>query len=394
MSKLTAAFVRGTRKPGRYYDAPQGNGLFLQVDASGARRWGQRLTVKGRRAELGLGGFPLVSLAEAREAAFDNRKLARAGGDPLANRRRPAAPTFRAAVEAVIKLRAGGWRDSERTAETWRQTMEKHAYPALGDRSVAEVEARDIIEVLAPIWHTRPVVAKHVKQRIRMALAWAVAEGHRRDDLSTAVEAALPKQTNEIEHHRAVAHGDLARILASVQAGEAPTAVKLAIEFIALTACRSGEARLARWEEVDLESATWTTPGERMKAGKPHRVPLPARALAILAEARELADGSRLVFPGARGRPVGASSLRRVLEEAGAAATVHGLRSTFRDWAAECTNAPREVAEAALAHVVKSRVEAAYARSDLLDKRRRLMEQWADYLNAEPGARVVPMVRR
>ena len=163
MPKLTAAYVRGAREPGRYYDAPHGNGLFLQVDASGARRWGQRLTIKKRRAELGLGGFPLVSLSEAREAAFDNRKLARAGGDPMANRRRPGAPKLRTAVEAVIKLRTGGWRHGGRTEAAWRSCFEQHVYPILGERTVAEIGAGDLLKVLSPIWHERAAAARKVK---------------------------------------------------------------------------------------------------------------------------------------------------------------------------------------------------------------------------------------
>ena len=393
MPKLTAAFMRGTRTPGRYYDAPHGNGLFLQVDASGARRWGQRLTIKKRRVELGLGGFPLVSLAEAREAVFDNRKLARAGGDPMVNRRRPGAPKLSTAVEQVIKLRTGGWRDGGRTEAAWRSCFEQHVYPVLGDRTVAEIGAADLLKVLGPIWHERASAARKVKQRLGLVMAWAVAEGHRADEPSAAVAAALPKQTKGVEHRRALPYVEVGAALARAREAGTHRATVLAFEFAVLTASRPSEARCARWDEIALDAATWTVPAERMKAGREHRVPLSERALAILAEARELSEGAGFVFPGAVGDCVGASQFGRLLTAAGIDAVPHGFRSSFRDWAAERTNAAREVAEAALAHVPESQVEAAYRRTDLFDKRRKLMEQWAGFLSANEHDVVVPMVR-
>ena len=380
MPKLTAAYVRGAREPGRYYDAPHGNGLFLQVDASGARRWGQRLTIKKRRAELGLGGFPLVSLSEAREAAFDTRKLARAGGDPMANRRRPGAPKLRTAVEAVIKLRTGGWRPGGRTEAAWRSCFEQHVYPILGERTVAEIDAGDLLKVLSPIWHERAAAARKVKQRFGHIMTWAVAEGHRADDPSAAVAAALPAQTKGVIHRRALPYVEVSEALTKAREAGTHRATVLALEFMVLTASRPSEARCARWKEIDLDAATWTIPGERMKAGREHRVPLADRALAILAEARGLSEGTGFVFPGARGGAIGGAALGRLLIAAGIKAVPHGFRSSFRDWAAERTNAPREVAEMALSHVPESQTEAAYRRTDLFAKRRTLMDQWADYL--------------
>ena len=390
MPKLTAAFVKGAREPGRYYDSPHGSGLFLQVDASGARRWGQRLTINKRRAELGLGGFPLVSLAEAREAAFDNRKLARAGGDPMVNRRRPGAPKLSTAVERVIKLRTGGWRDGGRTDAAWRSCFEQHVYPVLGERTVAEIAAGDILAVLSPMWHERPAAARKVKQRLGLVMAWSVAEGHRADDPSAAVAAALPKQPKGVQHRKALPYVEVASSLAKVREAGAHRATVLAFEFAVLTASRPSEARCARWGEIDTEAGSWTVPAERMKAGRQHRVPLSGRALTILAEARELSEGTGFVFPGAKGGTMSDASFGRLLRAAGIDAVPHGFRSSFRDWAAERTNAPREVAEAALAHVPESQVEAAYRRTDFFEKRRALMEQWAGYLSENDHDVVVP----
>ena len=393
MPKLTAAFVKGAREPGRYYDAPGGNGLFLQVDSSGTRRWGQRLTINKRRAELGLGGFPLVSLAEAREAAFDNRRLARAGGDPMANRRRPGAPKLRTAVESVIKLHAPGWRDGSRTEAQWRATFATYVLPTLGERTVAEIGADDLLKAIAPIWHDRPAIARKVKQRLGQVMAWAVAKGHRADDPSAAVAAALGKQTNGTTHRKALPYVDVSAALAKAREAGKHRATVLAFEFMVLTASRPSEARCARWDEIDFDAKTWTVPGARMKSGRAHRVPLSDAALAILAEARELSEGNGLVFPGAQGGAIGTVQLNRLLIAARIDAVPHGFRSSFRDWAAERTNAPREVAEACLAHAAKSQTEAAYRRTDFFAKRRALMEQWAGFLSESEHAVVVPMVR-
>ena len=377
--RLTAAFVRTVTEPGKHYDE---HGLFLRVQPSGSKRWVQRIVVRGRRRELGLGGFPLVSLAEARRAAFDNRKLARAGGDPFALRSAAAVPTFAEAAELVIGLHAPTWRDKR--AETgWRQMLALYAIPKIGRLRVDEITPADVMRTLLPIWNTKRETARKTRQRISTVMKWAIAEGHRQDNpAGDAIGAALPRNGNRRTHQRALPHAQVADAIAKVRASvRASVAAKLAFEFLVLTATRSGEVRAAEWTEVDLEAGVWTVPGGRTKTGRELRVPLSARAATVLADAAEIADGSGLAFPSPRGKPLSDSTLSKLVRELGIEAVPHGFRSSFRDWCGERTNAPREVAEAALGHAVGNQVEAAYARSDLFDKRRALMESWARYLN-------------
>lgn len=390
---LSPAFVRKTSKPGRYND---GNGLFLQVDPSGAKRWGQRLVIHGRQRTLGLGGCALVSLAEAREAALANRKIARSGGDPLAQLRRTTdIPTFEAAAATVIELHRHGWRNEKHAAQ-WASTLRAYVFPRLGQRSVADIGTADVMAVLMPIWNEKPETARRVRQRISTVMKWAVAQGYRSDNpAGDAIGAALPKHNGTAKHHhRALPHGEVAAAIEAVRDSNAGRSVKLAFEFLVLTAARSGEVRLATWGEINKASKTWTVPAARMKAGREHRVPLSHRALEILDETRVLADESGLVFPGTRtGKPLSDMTLSKILRDLGLDAVPHGFRSSFRNWAAECTNAPRDVMEAALAHTVRDKVEAAYNRTDLFERRRALMDQWASYLDGAAGA-VVPLVRR
>ena len=387
---LSAAFVRTITKPGRYCD---GHGLYLLVTNTEGRCWVQRLTIRGCRRELGLGGFPLVSLAEAREQAFANRKLARRGGDPLAEKRKHRGiPTVEEAAAQVIQMHRPSWKDGGKSAAQWESSLRTYAFPHLGKRRVSDVTTADVMTVLTPIWHDRHETARRVRQRIGAVMKWAVAQGYRSDNpAGEAIGAALPKRTEGQQHQRALPHAEVGAAIARVRASGASVAVQLCFEFLVLSACRSGEVRLARWDEIDLEAREWTIPGARMKAQRAHRVPLPERAVAVLREAEALRDGSGLLFPGQRsGKPLSDVTLSKLLRELGIAAVPHGFRSSFRDWAAECTNAPRGVMEAALAHVVGG-VEGAYARSDLFDRRRALMETWARYLRAEPG-RVIPRV--
>ena len=391
--RLTSAFVRKASKPGRYYD---GNGLFLKVDPSGAKRWGQRLVIHGRQRTLGLGGCALVSLSEAREAAVANRKIARTGGDPLTQRRRTTAiPTFEDAAATVIELHRHGWRNEKHAAQ-WESTLRTYVYARLGQRSVADISTADVMAVLMPIWNEKPETARRVRQRISTVMKWAVAQGYRADNpAGDAIGAALPRHNGKSKrHHRALPHGEVAAAVEKVRSSGAGIAVKLAFEFLILTAARSGEVRLATWDEIDTDAATWTVPAARMKAGLEHRVPLCGRAMAILDEARAIADGSGLIFPGTRtGKPLSDMTLSKLMGDLGLNGVPHGFRSSFRDWASELTNAPRDVMEAALAHTVRDKVEAAYNRTDLFDRRRALMDQWASYLDGAGGA-VVPMVRR
>lgn len=380
---LSAAAVRSLG-PGFH---PDGQGLYLKVDPSGARRWIQRIVIQGKRRDLGLGAPPLVPLAEAREKALANRKLAREGGDPLAEARRAQAVlAFEQAAHKVHELHKPTWRNPKHAAQ-WINTMRQYVFPRLGSKSVAEIDSSDVLAVLMPIWNEKPETAKRVRQRIGSVLKWAVAQGWRQDNPAEAISIALPKHdASAVKHRKALPYREVSTAIATVRDSGAGSAVKLAFEFLVLTAGRSGEVRMARWDEIDLDRAEWTIPASRMKARKTHRVPLSDRAVAILREAETLKDGTGLVFPGTvAGKPMSDTTMSKLLLENGVNAVPHGFRSSFRDWAGEATNFPREVAEFALAHVTKDKAEAAYARSDLFEKRRKLMSAWAAFLQVRSG---------
>ena len=390
--RLTARFAATVTKPGRHGD---GNGLYLVVKPSGAKSWVLRTVVRGRRCDIGLGGHRLVSLAEARAAAFDGRKLARAGGDPLALKRRSDIPIFEVAARTVIEIHKPTWRDGGKSAGQWTSSLRRYAFPRLGAKPVDTITTADVMAVLLPIWTEKAETARRVRQRISAIMKWAVAQGYRGDNpAGEAIASALPRVGNRRRHFRSVHHTEARDAIRAVREAKASLPARLAFEFLVLTAARSGEVRGASWSEFDMEAATWTIPSERMKGGREHRVPLSNRALAILEEARTLDDGSGLVFPALAGRtPMSDSALSKLLREFDIDAVPHGFRSTFRDWCSESARVPREVAEACLAHTVKG-VESAYARSDLLDLRRKLMERWAAYLAADAGDTVVPMARQ
>ncbi len=386
---LSAAMVRTVQEPGKYHDGG-GLGLYLRVEKNGARFWVQRIVIRGKRRELGLGSPPLVSLAKARETALDNRRLARAGGDPLAEKRRTEAVlTFEAAARTVHEMHRPSWRNAKHAAQ-FMATLETYAFPRIGSRKMADVTTADVLAVLTPIWLAKPETARRVRQRIGTVMKWAVAQGWRQDNPAESIAQALPKADTTKAHRKALPYQEVAGCIAAVQASGAGKATKLALEFLILCASRSGEVREARWDEFDLHGArdvtraaraTWEIPGSRMKTKKPHRVPLSLRALEVLREAEALADGSGLVFPGTRkGKPLSDMTLSKLVKELGFDADVHGFRTSFRTWAQEQTNFPREVAEAALAHIVKDKAERAYARSDVFERRRKMMESWARYL--------------
>ena len=376
--RLTAGFVRSAA-PGRYCD---GQGLYLYVQTSGARSWVQRLVIHGRRRDLGLGSVALVPLADAREKARANRRLAREGGDPLAEKRRAEAmPTFAEAAGRVLEQKRAGWRNG-RHPQSWWTSLERYAFPRIGARPVSDVTSAEVLEILTPIWHEKAQTARRVRERIRAVLAWAVAIELRTDNPCDRIGPVLGPQQVAVDHMRALAHRDVPAAVAMVRASGGAEVAKLAFEFLVLTAARWGEVRGARWDEVDTQAHVWTIPAGRMKAKREHRVPLPGRAAEILNAAQLLVDSpGPFLFPGRAGAPLSEKRLRRLLERQGITAVPHGFRSTFRDWAAEETNHPREVIEAALAHVVRDKVEAAYARSDLFERRRRLMDDWSAYVN-------------
>ena len=374
---LSASFLRSA-PPGRHAD---GNGLYLFVQPTGTRSWIQRLVIRGRRRELGLGSLALVPLAEAREKALVNRKLAREGGDPLAERRRTEGiPTFAEAAARVLEQKQAGWRNGKHAHE-WLSSLKRVAFPRIGKVPVSEVTSADVLEILTPIWHRKAETARRVRLRLRAVLEWAVAMEYRIDNPCDRIGPVLGVQQHVAQHMRALPHREVAAAIGKVRGSTALEAAKLAFEFLVLTAARWGEVRWAEWEEIDRDAGVWTIPARRMKTNRQHRVPLCGRALEILEAAEALGEGAGpLVFTDGQGKPLDDKQLRWLLRELGIAAVPHGFRSSFRDWAGEETDHPREVIEAALAHVVRNRVEAAYARSDLFERRRVLMDDWARYL--------------
>ena len=373
---LTAAFVRTVDRAGKYGDQ---HGLILRVLPTGSKQWISRGTVRGRRVDLGLGGYPYTSLAEARQTAFEHRKLARAGGDPRALTH--SVPTFAEAAEKVISIHRASWRPGSKSEAQWRASLRDYAVPKLGSKRVDQISTADVMAVLLPIWTTKAETARRVRQRVSAVMKWAIAQGYRPDNpAGEALGAALPKNTGHRLHFKALPHAQVAAALDKVRSSRAWVGTKLALEFLVLTAGRSGEVRLAQWDEIDLETATWTVPPHRMKAGRQHRVPLSRRAQDLLHEAREVADGSGLVFPSTSyGRTLSQSTLSKLLRDLSIPSVPHGFRTSFRIWCGE-TAVAREVAEAALAHVVRNKVEAAYARGDLLERRRQVMEEWSRHV--------------
>jgi integrase len=379
---LNAVKVRSLAKPGRYAD---GNGLYLVVDASGAKRWILRTVVRGHRSDVGLGSLRLVSLAGAREQAAVYRKIARAGGDPLAERRRAKTviPTFAEAALAVHGDHKSAWKNDKHAAQ-WINTLSQYAFPIIGDRRVDQIETADVPRVLSSIWLTKPETTRRIKQRIRTTLDWAKAAGFCSGENPVgAVSKGLPRQSRLNQHHAALPYAEVPSFVRALRASGASDGVKLAFEFLILTATRTSEVLKAKWVEIDFHSATWTIPAARMKAGREHRVPLSPRCLDLLAQTREPAAGSDYVFHGRSGKtPMSNMVFLATLKRMELRVTAHGFRSAFRDWAAERTSFPREVCEMALAHSIKDKAEAAYRRGDLLDRRRELMEDWARFVTS------------
>ncbi|MCY4085559.1 MAG: integrase arm-type DNA-binding domain-containing protein [Actinomycetia bacterium] len=384
--KLTAAGVKALSKPGMHSD---GRTLYLNVTRGGSKSWIQRVAINGRRRDIGLGPYPAVGLAQARRRAADNRAAVADGRDPLAEKRKAAAPTFREAAARTLEAHRPRWR-SDHYTRNWMRSLEKYAFARLGDTPVDQLGREDILGVLAPIWGVRIETARKLRQRIRTVLRWAQAHGYVEHNVAgDLIDGALPSMPAVREHFRALPYPDVPEALRVVEASGASLAVRLCFRFVVLTAARGGEARGATWDEVDLDAREWRIPGSRMKGGVGHRQPLSDAALAVLEEARTLRDESDLIFPSPSrpGRPLSDMAMTKLLRDVGLSsrATVHGFRSSFRTWASECTDAPHAVMELCLAYRVGDAAERAYARSDLLEKRRALMQQWADYMSAEDG---------
>lgn len=385
---LTAQFVRSVQEPGKYFD---GHGLYLRVEPNGSRFWVQRITIRGKRCELGLGAPALVSLVEARAKALNNRKLAREGGDPMqAKREAQAVLTFEEATRKVHAMHAPTWRNEKHAAQ-FLATLETYAFPRLGKLRVGDVTSADVLAVLSPIWVEKAETARRVRQRISTVMKWTIAQGWRKDNPAENIAHALPKAETAKVNRKALPYEDVPSCIEAVKASGAGMATKLALELLVLTASRSGEVRNAVWSEIDMAGKVWEIPAERMKMKRGHRIPLTPRSLAILEQARAISDGSDLVFPGTkRGKALSDMTLSKLVKELGYPVDVHGFRTSFRTWIQERTNFPREAAEAALAHLSGDAVERAYARSDLFEKRRKMMEAWAAHVTGQRAARASP----
>jgi integrase len=375
---LTARKVETIRKSGRHAD---GNGLYLVVKPSGAKSWVFLYTLHGRRHEKGLGGYPALSLAAARQRALHEREIVAGGKNPL-NETNRKVPTFGEFADEYITTHSGAWKNEKHRAQ-WTMTLQHYAAPLRAKR-VDDIQVSDVLQVLKPLWAAKPETGSRLRGRIEAVLDAAKACGYREGENPAAwrgnLKHLLPKRLKLTRgHHAAMPLSEVPDFVRELRA-RSGNAARL-LEFIILTAARSGEAIGARWSEIDLQKAVWTVPAERMKAGREHRVPLSRRAMVILRDMQTLRINDApeaLVFPGQWiERPLSVTSTRMVLRRMGRGhLTTHGFRSSFRDWAGECTDFPRELAEAALAHRVGDAVERAYRRGDALDKRRALMDAW------------------
>ena len=388
---LTARQVETLKKPGLVAD---GGGLYLQITASGAKSWVFRYQIAGRRRDMGLGSVDVFSLAEAREKARAARRLVAEGTDPIDHRRAERAAkavgaaktmSFKECAEAYIRTHQAGWRNAKHGAQ-WSATLSTYVYPVFGSLPVAQVDVGLVMKAIEPIWSMKPETASRVRGRIESILDWATVRQYRQGENPARwrghLESLLPKKTKVrvVEHHAALPYAETAAFMIELREQEGVSA--RALEFAILTAARTGEVLGARWDEVDVDNRLWTIPGARMKAGKEHRVPLSDAAIALLQKMSELRSGD-YVFSGATaGRPLSNMALLMTLRRMKRGdLTAHGFRSTFSDWCAERTAFPAEVREMALAHAVGDKVEAAYRRGDLFEKRRQIMDGWAHFVD-------------
>lgn len=408
LRRLSAKAVEKKSKPGYYAD---GGGLYLQVSPSGSKSWLLRFMINGKAREMGLGSLRGVSLAEARDKAADCQRLLANRLDPIDARdseRARQAPeaaksiTFSECAERFIKAHEAGWKNEKHVAQ-WQNTLTTYCSPIVGSVPVQNVDTGLVLKVLEPIWTKKPETASRMRGRIERVLDWAKARGHRAGDNPARWRGHLDKllptleKRKRVKHHPALPYRGIGRFVAKLRAEEGTGA--RALEFLILTATRTAEVIGARWPEIDLDAAVWTVPAERVKAHIEHRVPLSPQAVKLLRSLKaKRADTEAFVFSGMRAEtPLSNMALLALLGRMGRDdITVHGFRSTFRDWASECTNYPREVCEMALAHTISNAAEAAYRRGDLFDKRRRLMAEWAKYCgdNGKPLGVVVPLKRK
>ncbi|WP_221793428.1 tyrosine-type recombinase/integrase [Aquisediminimonas sediminicola] len=381
MGKMTALGVKALTQPGRYQD---GRGLMLLVKPSGSRSWQLRVQADGKRRDFGLGSANSVGLSEARTKADEIRKLYKSGVDPVAQRQAEKRaqiliPTFRVAAETAHAELVSGWRNVKHRAD-WLSSLERYAFGAIGDLRIDLIDGPMVRELLLPIWLEKPETARRVRQRVKGVLDWATTKGLRTSLDLSGLSKGLPRQPKSDNHFAAMDYENIPDFCATLKA--APETIgRLALLFTIYTAARSGETRGATWEEINLEAKQWTIPAERMKAGKEHIVPLSEPALAILKRMHEARTGikSDPLFPGNLGKPLSDMTLSKILRDMELKVTVHGFRSSFKDWAVESTSFPDAVSEAALAHMDTNRVRAAYRRTDFLKMRVDLMAAWATH---------------
>jgi integrase len=398
MGRLTAPQIEKAKKPGMY---PDGGGLYLRVTPEGAKNWVLRYMLDRRPRWMGLGPVALYGLQEARAKALDARRKRHEGIDPIDARRAERARqrltaakavTFKQCAESYIASHRAGWRNGKHAGQ-WGYTLSTYAYPIIGALAVQAIDPGLVLKVLEPIWRTKPETAGRVRRRIENILDFAKVRGYREGENPARwrghLDKLLPAQSKvrQVEHHAALAYAELPAFLASLRAQDGIAA--RALEFAILTAARTGEVIGAQWSEIDLLDKTWTLPATRMKAHKEHRVPLSARALAMLDEMhplRHAAAGEAYVFPGGKpGKPLSNMAFLMLLRRMGRAdLTAHGFRATFKTWASERTSFQNEIVEASLAHMIGGKVEQAYRRGDMFDKRRRLMQRWATFCIPHP----------
>tara|TARA_R110000782_G_scaffold152545_1_gene245121 strand:+ start:238 stop:1464 length:1227 start_codon:yes stop_codon:yes gene_type:complete len=401
INRLTALDVKRLNRRGLHAD---GGGLYLQVSNFDTKAWIFRFTLRGKARTMGLGPIHTVSLAEARQKAEECRKLLRDGIDPIEQRKAERARsgletaklmTFRDCAKGYLRSHGAAWSNVKHSSQ-WRNTLSTYVYPVFGELSVREIDAALVMKVLEPIWTAKPETAGRVRGRIEAILDWAKARGYRDGENPARwrghLDKLLPAKTKvrKVRHHAALPYMEIGAFMGALRQRDAIAARGL--EFLILTAARTGEVIGAKWPEVDFKSKVWTVPADRMKAGREHRVPLSAPAVTVLETMANLRQ-SDFVFPGARDRePLSNMSFLQLLKRMDhGSMTAHGFRSTFRDWVSERTNYPREVAEMALAHKISDGVEAAYRRGDLFEKRRRLMNDWAQWC-AMPAAKAGEVV--
>ncbi len=394
MAGLTAIKVKNLKLPGRYGD---GNALYLNIAPGGSKSWVQRISVDGKRRDLGLGGYPTVSLAEARDQAVANKRAVRQGDNPVSAKKTnsqagkkaapaPGIPTLRDAASIVHSLNGARW-ESAKTKNNWWQRAERYVFPAIGDMPVDRVGRTEVLEILTPVWTAKPETARRLRLIIKTVMAWAMAyEYVTVNPAGEVIDAALPSMPKVRAHFRALPYPEVGMAIEAVEASTSFPATKLCFRFLVLTAVRSAEARYATWDEIDSDNAIWTIRGSRTKTRKEHRVPLSSGAMEVLSKAQELPTYGSVpyIFPNdlTPNKSLSENALSYMLRRVGIPAVVHGFRSSFRDWAAENTDASFAVMELALAHGVGSGVVQSYARSDLLQRRRELMQEWSDYVLA------------